>query len=57
MRIVGESCALDLQRVIERVMEELRTWSGYGSYADDVTIMLARRCAGVDQSTRTLSFV
>ena len=56
VRIVGESCTLDLQRVIERVMEELKTWSGDGSYADDVTIMLARRCAGGDQSTRTLSF-
>jgi serine phosphatase RsbU (regulator of sigma subunit) len=57
VRIVANSCAMDLQRVIERVMEELRTWSGDGSYADDVTIMLARRCAAADQSTRTLSFV
>ncbi len=43
VRIVRESGALDLQRVIERVMEELKAWSGDGSYADDVTIMLARR--------------
>jgi len=43
VRIVGACGALDLQRIIERVMEELKAWSGDGSYADDVTIMLARR--------------
>jgi len=44
-RIVGANGALDLQRIIERVMEDLRAWCGDGSYADDVTIMLARRRA------------
>ncbi len=43
VRIVAESKSLDLPRVIERVLEELRAWSGDGAYADDVTVVLARR--------------
>jgi Serine phosphatase RsbU, regulator of sigma subunit len=44
VRIVAESKSLDLPRVIERVLEDLRAWSGDGAYADDVTVVLARRC-------------
>ena len=55
-RIVGNSCAVDLPRVIERVMVEMRTWSGDGSYADDVTLMLARRCAAAHLQSETVSF-
>jgi serine phosphatase RsbU (regulator of sigma subunit) len=32
-----------VDRLIERVMDDLRGWSGDGTFADDVTIMLARR--------------
>jgi serine phosphatase RsbU (regulator of sigma subunit) len=42
-RIVAGSGSLALPGVIERVMEEMRVWSGTGSYADDVTLVLARR--------------
>src|SRR5260370_10961906 len=55
-RIVGNSCAIDLPRVIERVMVEMRTWSGDGSYADDVTLMLARRCAAAHLQSETVAF-
>ena len=44
-RIVAGSGSLEPQRVIERVIEELRAWSGDGSFADDVTVVLARRTA------------
>jgi sigma-B regulation protein RsbU (phosphoserine phosphatase) len=54
--IVGKSGALPLPGIIERVMEELKAWSGDGSYADDVTLMLARRCAGGDPSGTAVSF-
>ena len=46
-RIVAGSASLEPQRVIERVIEELRAWSGDGSFADDVTVVLARRTAAV----------
>jgi len=53
-RIVNESRELDLSRIIERVMDELRSWSGGdGSYADDVTLVLARRRGGKDASFDT----
>jgi sigma-B regulation protein RsbU (phosphoserine phosphatase) len=44
-RIVSGSGSLEPQRVIERVIEELRAWAGDGSFADDVTVVLARRTA------------
>ena len=44
-RIVAGSGSLEPQRVIERVIEELRAWAGDGSFADDVTVVLARRTA------------
>jgi sigma-B regulation protein RsbU (phosphoserine phosphatase) len=43
VKIVSENRSLELPRIIERVMDELRAWSGDGSFADDVTLMLARR--------------
>jgi len=55
VRIVGESGPLELSRIIERVMEELRAWAGDGSYADDVTLMLARRCTGCVVTSETVS--
>ena len=45
IRIAGESGSLELPRVTERVIEALRAWSGDGSFADDVTLVLARRTA------------
>jgi sigma-B regulation protein RsbU (phosphoserine phosphatase) len=56
VRIVNQSREVDLSRVIERVMDELRAWSGDGSYADDVTLVLARRGAGSDTASETVSF-
>ena len=41
--IVRHAGAASLPRVIERVMEELRAWSGGGGFDDDVTLLLARR--------------
>jgi serine phosphatase RsbU (regulator of sigma subunit) len=55
VRIVGENLALPLPRLIGSVMEALKTWSGDGSYADDVTIMLARRSAGEEPSIATVA--
>jgi sigma-B regulation protein RsbU (phosphoserine phosphatase) len=54
VRIVGEGSELTLSGRIERVMDELRAWSGDGSFADDVTIMLARRRSG-DTASETVS--
>ena len=54
--IVGDSTALDLPRIIERVMVEMRMWSGDGSYADDVTLVLARRCDAGQPQCGTVSF-
>jgi sigma-B regulation protein RsbU (phosphoserine phosphatase) len=45
LRIASESGSLEAPRVIERVIEALRAWSGDGSFADDVTLVLARRTA------------
>ena len=52
--IVARFSALPLPRIIELVMEELRKWSGDGSYADDVTLVLARR-SGSELSCETVS--
>ena len=46
IEIVRGAGAAPLQGVIERVMEELRAWSGEGDFDDDVTLVLARRCDG-----------
>ncbi len=45
VRIAGGCGSLELPRVTERVIEALRAWSGDGSFADDVTVVLARRTA------------
>ena len=55
VRIVGENLALPLPRLIGSVMEALKTWSGDGSYADDVTIMLARRSPAEEPSIATVA--
>ena len=55
VRIVGENLALPLPRLIGSVMEALKTWSGDGSYADDVTIMLARRSPADEPSIATVA--
>jgi serine phosphatase RsbU (regulator of sigma subunit) len=52
--IVARFSALPLARIIELVMEELRKWSGDGSYADDVTLVLARR-SGSELTCETVS--
>ena len=44
-KIVAASGSLDVTHVTERVIEALRAWSGDGSFADDVTLVLARRTA------------
>ena len=43
LRIASESGSLEAPRITERVIEALRAWSGDGSFADDVTLVLARR--------------
>jgi serine phosphatase RsbU (regulator of sigma subunit) len=45
VRIASGCGSLELPRVTERVIEALRAWSGDGSFADDVTVVLARRTA------------
>jgi sigma-B regulation protein RsbU (phosphoserine phosphatase) len=45
VRIVRDNAATDLPLVIDRIMGNLRTWSRDGSFADDVTLVLARRKA------------
>jgi serine phosphatase RsbU (regulator of sigma subunit) len=45
VKIAAGSGSLELPRVIERAIEDLRAWSGDGSFADDVTVVLARRTA------------
>jgi sigma-B regulation protein RsbU (phosphoserine phosphatase) len=45
LKIASDSGSLDVPRVTERVIEALRAWSGDGSFADDVTVVLARRTA------------
>jgi serine phosphatase RsbU (regulator of sigma subunit)/pSer/pThr/pTyr-binding forkhead associated (FHA) protein len=45
LKIASENGSLDVPRVSERVIEALRAWSGDGSFADDVTVVLARRTA------------
>jgi hypothetical protein len=35
--------SLELPKLIDRITEELRAWAGDGSFADDVTVVLARR--------------
>jgi serine phosphatase RsbU (regulator of sigma subunit) len=54
INIVRSCSALPLPRVIERVMDAMRTWSIDGSYADDVTLVLARR-SGAEPFCETVS--
>ena len=43
---VARGCgSLPLPQVIEKIVESLRAWAGEGTFADDVTIVLARRSA------------
>jgi len=42
-RIARENGSAELPVIISRVMDELRAWSGDGGFADDVTLVLARR--------------
>ena len=41
--VVRRASPTGLPHVIERVMEELRAWSGERGFDDDVTLVLARR--------------
>src|SRR5262249_31658302 len=41
--MIREMSSLDLAQIIQVVVEALRAWSGAGGFADDVTIVLARR--------------
>jgi len=43
IRLASDSRSLELPRILDRVMDELRAWSGDGAFADDVTLVLARR--------------
>jgi sigma-B regulation protein RsbU (phosphoserine phosphatase) len=45
-KIARECGSLDLPQVIEKIFEGLRAWAGDGSFADDVTVVLARRGKG-----------
>jgi len=45
IRLASESRSIELPRIVDRVMDELRAWSGDGAFADDVTLVLARRTA------------
>jgi len=42
-QLASASKSHDLPRILDRVMDELRAWSGDGAFADDVTLVLARR--------------
>ena len=42
-RIARQHGAAELPAIISRVMDELRAWAGDGGFADDVTLVLARR--------------
>ena len=43
LQLASASKSHDLPRILDRVMDELRAWSGDGAFADDVTLVLARR--------------
>jgi len=43
IQLASASKSHDLPRILDRVMDELRAWSGDGAFADDVTLVLARR--------------
>ena len=43
LKISRETAPADLTVVIERIMDDLRSWSRDGNFADDVTLVLARR--------------
>jgi len=42
-RIARENGAEELPAIINKVMDELRAWAGDKGFADDVTLVLARR--------------
>jgi serine phosphatase RsbU (regulator of sigma subunit) len=45
VEIVRSSASGGLLQAIERVLEELRAWSGPDGFDDDITLVLARRSA------------
>ncbi len=53
-RVVRENGSKELPAIIDKVIDELRAWTGENSFADDVTLVLARRTAHQRRKERGL---